>query len=286
MPERPPEPDTGVLQGLDAVIPALVMDDETTILSINESMATLWGRSVEELESANLVSLIFEGVRWTGVMWVSPVQQIALLKTYMEDAKSYGRTGAEVLFYTPNQMLYRGSVNVQWRRASDTYLVWFNFNDTVTQRDPHGVNQVWADGETIFHSDGPEIRQSDIDLLEHYTRSRSLNELAESYGMTYKSLEHRLRQLAEAHGHSSITEFTKSLAGRILKRFARPHNTMRLYNNLPELDTARVRQIPTHRLPSSLRAEDHAAGLVEEELEDWLADIKRRQRKRREDKNT
>ena len=252
-----------------SLVPCAVLDSDTVIISANKPFAEVWNSTPARMVGEHLAELFMAGDSWTGVQWVTPLQQVALFKTYAEAAKRYGRTGGEVLYYTPNQMVYRGSANLMWDEGREEYTIWMNFNDTVTQHDPHGVHQIWAGDEFVYEAGGHGLSQEDLLLLEKYCKTRSVAELAEQTDMTYKSVEHRLRVLAESHGYSSITEMVKGLAVRVLKRYSRPQNTVRLYANLEELDEIRKKVIPSHQLPPSIRPDRHS-DLEKEELARWL----------------
>jgi len=255
-------------QALGALVPALVMSDEGDIYSANELMVRLLKTTPGEVVSENLFGRLLQLPSWLGAGWASPMQQIALFKTYMEAAKEHGRSGAEVNVLTPNCMLYRGSINLVWRGDSETFFMWANINDVMTQRDPHGVAQIWASEDAIHQDGDPPLKQRDIQLLMNYCQSRSVAELAESHHTTRKSMEHRLRMLAESQGYSSITEMNKALVMRVLKRYASEHNTIVTFVDLDNLDSIRKKILARHNLPPSLRRE--STSVNDPEMEHWI----------------
>ena len=266
--ENSPSQHVDIDQVLAELVPALVMGAEGDIYSANASMLRALGVSAEELASENLFARLLQLPTWLGSGWVSPMQQIALFKTYMEAAKAHGRSGAEVNFLTPNCMLYRGSVNLLWQEETKTFFLWANINDVVTQRDPHGVAQIWASEDAINQDGDPPLKQRDIQLLMNYCQSRSVAELAESHNTTRKSMEHRLRLLAESQGYASITEMNKALVMRVLKRFGSEYNTIVAFGNFDALDAIRKKILARHNLPPSLRRAP--TKLNDPELKDWI----------------
>jgi hypothetical protein len=193
---------------------------------------------------------------WSWVNWVSPQQQVDLLESVLRDAVAFTATGREINLLTRGQMLYRGAINAVWRESDATFALWLNVVDPLTSSDESIAMTTWVDGEKLNGSLGNSVTQRDLNLMLDYCRTKSVRELAELYKTTPKSMEHRLRKLAESYGCSSITELAKHQMHRRLVTVARPVNTLRVHCDFNLMDAVRHKKLPRHVLPAMSAVED------------------------------
>ena len=243
-------------QLLSENITALILDESLKVLSATRMASRVLDLPVKDLIGANLVEVLMDKPTWSWVSWVSPQQQVDLLESVLRDAVAFTATGREVNLLTRGQMLYRGAINAVWRESDATFALWLNVVDPLTSSDESIAMTTWVDGEKLNGSLGNSVTQRDLNLMLDYCRTKSVRELAELYKTTPKSMEHRLRKLAESYGCSSITELAKHQMHRRLVTVARPVNTLRVHCDFNLMDAVRHKKLPRHVLPEMSAVED------------------------------
>lgn len=238
-----------VEQMLGEWVAGLIFDESMNILSATPMAARMLDVTVKDLIGANLVESIIARPNWPWVPWVNATQQVGLLENVLKDAVKNGSTGREINILTRSQMLYRGNINVLWRSADRTFALWVNVVDPLTTSDGSIALTAWIDGDNLRGSLGNHIRRDELELLLDYCKTKTIKELAENYRMTPKSMEHKLRGIAERYGCASITELAKHQMHRRLITVAQPHNTWRADTELNLFDSVRYRILPNHILP-------------------------------------
>ena len=243
-------------QLLSENITALILDESLKVLSATRMASRVLDLPVKDLIGANLVEVLMDKPAWSWVSWVSPQQQVDLLESVLRDAVAFTATGREINVLTRGQMLYRGAINAVWRESDATFALWLNVVDPLTSSDESVAMTTWVDGETLNGSLGNSVTQRDLNLMLDYCRTKSVRELAELYKTTPKSMEHRLRKLAESYGCNSITELAKHQMHRRLVNVARPANTLRAHCDFNLMDAVRYKKLPRHVLPKMSAVDD------------------------------
>ena|GEM_PF-7117563 len=238
-----------VEQMLGEWIGGIIFDESMNILSATAMAARMLDTTVKDLIGANLVELLITRPNWPWVPWIHATQQVSLFENILKDAVKNGSTGREVNILTRSQMLYRGNINVLWRSADRTFALWINVVDPLTTSDGSIALTAWIDGDNLRGSLGNQITRNELDLLLDYCKTKTIKELAEQYQTTPKSMEHRLRGIAERYGCASISELAKHQMHRRLVTVAQPHNTLRVDTELTLFDSVRYRLFPAHILP-------------------------------------
>lgn len=249
-------------QLLSENIAALILDETMKILSATRMASRLFDVPNQDLVGANLVEVIMEKPSWPWVTWVTAQQQVDLLESVLHDAVAYIATSREINVLTRGQMLYRGAINAIWREADATFALWINAVDPLTSSDDSVAMTTWVDGEKLNGSLGNSVTQRDLSLMLDYCRTKSVRELAELYRTTPKTMEHRLRRLAESYGCRSITELAKHQMHRRLVNVARPVNTLRVHCDFNLMDAVRYKKLPRHVLPK-VSSVDHDSNRVD-----------------------
>lgn len=243
-------------QLLSENIAALILDESLKVVSATRMASRLFDLPNKDLIGANLIEVLLSKPAWSWVNWVSPQQQVDLIESVLSDAVAFTATSREINVLTRGQMLYRGSINVVWREADATFALWVNTVDPLTNSDESVAMTTWVDGEKLNGSLGNSLTQRDLNLLLDYCRTKSVRELAELHNTTPKTMEHRLRRLAESYGCRSITELAKHQMHRRLVNVARPVNTLRAYCDFTLMDAVRYKKLRRHVLPKMSAVDD------------------------------
>lgn len=227
-------------------------DENLCVIETSGLGTTSLGASdLSTLVGVSLWDIIEDTPDWSWITWTGKEEIANFMLELITEAKEFGTAWKKCHYVVPSQMLYPGIMCCRYGRDTGHYFVYSVWFDDVACGDPVS-KPVWTDGNMVYSSNGSTLAVEDIALIEDYTRTENIQELADMHGMTRKAMDHKLKKIALKFGASSLTEMVKKIVAMYMESTPRSENTLILHVHTPELDDTRHRKLPARALPNKV----------------------------------
>jgi len=246
---------------LDRVIGCIILDEELIVIDCTSMTAQLANRSKRDIIGASFSELFFLEPMWSWATQVTDCTSSEIHQELMHQAVKHGIVAKDYWVLAPNHMLYRCMCQAAWNDLTKRFVLWFNVADTAMPTSATSgmvCEPLYLDKDGVHTNLGTVCSFEDMQLLRNYCKSDSVRELAGLYKINVRTMEARLRSMAERHGYASITAMTKDFMRHYLATLPNPTNTVRIMSDQPTRDLNRFNMLPRHHFP---HAESYIAKL-------------------------
>lgn len=233
---------------------AMRLDEDFIIRDATMEMARMVGfaseRDMTGLSFIQVMSQASQEHQW--LQWASKGQQLINWQEVLDTAREVGIAHKTLNVVTPDMMVYRQVMEIDWVPTSQTYFLRANLYDPYIGEKAGGRQGpicIKPSG-AVMNNTGGDYAVDDLALVMKYLEAPSVAALAEAEGMTTKACEYKLRQIAEHYGYSSIGELVKHYAGKFCRTLPQPTNTVTSPVNHTLYSRWRFELIPNRFLPT------------------------------------
>lgn len=233
---------------------ACQMDEYGTIISATAEFARVMGfSSHRDLRGKSIIAVVrdsTEAHQW--LPWVTEESAEAIAADIFKTAQEIGVVHKTLNIVTPDMMIYRAVVELDWIPTSQTYFLRGNHYDPYTASKVGGRTGpicIGAKGN-VRTNRGSTYTQEDLVIIKQYLAAKSVEAMAEDLGITPKSLEYKLRGIAENYHFTSMGALVKHFAENFVNTLPSPENTLCAKANHPLFSRWRYELLPDRFLPT------------------------------------